>query len=62
MCQTCTLSIFRPFQRTAEDIGVMYKVLKTFPQFANMVSSKVLRELCFVAQIDVWKEEDFPGM
>lgn len=26
-----------------------------------MVSNRVLKELCYVAQLDFWKEEDFPG-
>lgn len=51
----------RPFQRTAEDIKIMYKALKTFTNFSSMITNKVLKELCYVAQLDSWKEDNFPG-
>ncbi|KAF6022128.1 CNBD1 [Bugula neritina] len=49
-----------PFQRTAEDIKIMYKALKTFTNFSSMITNKVLKELCYVAQLDSWKEDNFP--
>ena len=39
----------------------MYKALKNFINFSSMVSNRVLKELCYVAQLDFWKEDDFPG-
>lgn len=40
---------------------MMYKALKACTNFSSMVSNTVLKELCYIAQLDTWKEEDFPG-
>ncbi|XP_038070089.1 cyclic nucleotide-binding domain-containing protein 1-like [Patiria miniata] len=48
-----------PYERTAEDNDIVFTHLKEFPLLADQLSSKELKELCTVAQLDVWKDEDY---
>ncbi|XP_076449075.1 cyclic nucleotide-binding domain-containing protein 1-like [Babylonia areolata] len=48
-----------PFERTASDNDRIFSILKTFTFFADNISNNVLKELCVVAQLEVWKEQDF---
>ena len=52
----------RPFERTAADNDKIFSILKTFEFFADNISNNVLKELCVVAQLETWKEQDFTGM
>ncbi|CAH1780517.1 unnamed protein product [Owenia fusiformis] len=47
------------FQRTAAENNQIYKILRTFRLLSTQVSDNVLKELCVVATIDTWKEQDF---
>ncbi|KAL8559432.1 hypothetical protein ACOMHN_045229 [Nucella lapillus] len=48
-----------PFERTATDNDRIFSILKTFDFFVDNISNTVLKELCVVAQLDVWREQDF---
>ena len=49
---------FRPFERTAAENDQIHGALKHFDVLAGQVPANVLKELCVVAQLDVWKEQD----
>ncbi|XP_046366991.1 cyclic nucleotide-binding domain-containing protein 1-like [Haliotis rufescens] len=48
-----------PFERTAVDNDRVFSILRTFPFFAQCVPLNVLKELCVVAQLEIWKEDNF---
>ncbi|ESO98196.1 hypothetical protein LOTGIDRAFT_231321 [Lottia gigantea] len=48
-----------PFERSATEIDKMRSILKTIPFFADNIPDSVIKELCVVAQLEVWKESDF---
>ena len=50
--------ICSPFERTAAENEQIYGALKHFEVLAGQVPANVLKELCVVAQLDVWKEQD----
>ncbi|XP_064640814.1 cyclic nucleotide-binding domain-containing protein 1-like [Lineus longissimus] len=47
------------FERNANENDTIYQILKTFPLIHDHIPDNVLRELCVIAQLDVWKE---PGI
>ena len=48
----------RPFERTVLDNEEIQKGLELIPALTSQVSPHVLKELCVVAQLDVWKDEN----
>lgn len=48
-----------PFARTAADNDKIFSILKTFTFFADNISNNLLKELCVVAQLEIWKEQAF---
>ena len=48
----------RPFERTASENDEIFKAAQQFDQLTCQVDDTVLKELCVVAQLDVWKEQD----
>ena len=48
---------FRPFERTAADNGQIEACLEMIPKLTSQVSADVLKELCVVSQLDVWKDD-----
>lgn len=48
---------FRPFERTAYDIGEIKMCMESVPKLTTQVSSDVLKELCVMAKLEVWKDE-----
>ncbi|KAJ8041222.1 Cyclic nucleotide-binding domain-containing protein 1 [Holothuria leucospilota] len=48
-----------PYERTADDITKLFTHLKTFDDLSKQVSKKELRELCTVAQQDIWRDENY---
>jgi len=48
-----------PFERTASENDKIFTILQTFEFFAENVDSAVLKELCVVAQLEAWKDEEF---
>ena len=48
----------RPFERSAFENDQIYSAAKSFDVLSGQVAPNVLKELCVVAQLDVWKEED----
>jgi hypothetical protein len=53
--------VLRPFERTATDNDKIFSILKTFDFFADNVPNTILKELCVVATLETWKEQDFTG-
>ncbi len=51
----------RPFERTAPENDKLLNCVKHFPELANQVSGAVLKELCVMAYLDVWKESQVTG-
>ncbi|XP_077982622.1 cyclic nucleotide-binding domain-containing protein 1-like [Glandiceps talaboti] len=49
----------KPFERTAAENELVYNHLKSFPELADQLTDKELKELSTVAQIEIWKDEDF---
>ena len=56
------LIVNRPFQRTAVENDQIFNILKHFPAIAEQCSSDVLRELCVMAHLDIWKEKEVTSM
>jgi len=48
-----------PFERTAGENDKIFSILQTFDFFRENVDQSVLKELCVVAQMESWKDEDF---
>ncbi|XP_041376775.1 cyclic nucleotide-binding domain-containing protein 1-like [Gigantopelta aegis] len=48
-----------PFERSLFDNDRIFSILKNFPFFAQCVPANVLKELCVIAQIEIWNEVDF---
>ncbi|XP_070576009.1 cyclic nucleotide-binding domain-containing protein 1-like [Ptychodera flava] len=49
----------KPFERTAAENELVFNHLKSFPELADQLTDKELKELSTVAQIDIWKDEDY---
>ena len=47
---------FRPFERTAAENDQIYSIVHWYPDLSCQVEPLVLKELCVVAQLEVWKE------
>ncbi|KAK7114445.1 cyclic nucleotide-binding domain-containing protein 1-like [Littorina saxatilis] len=48
-----------PFERSATDNDRIFSILKTFDFFVDNISNSVLKELCVVAHLETWKEQNF---
>jgi hypothetical protein len=52
---------FRPFERTAADNDKIFSIFKTFDFFKENMPDNILKELCVVALLEQWKEQNFTG-
>ncbi|XP_050395802.1 cyclic nucleotide-binding domain-containing protein 1 isoform X1 [Patella vulgata] len=48
-----------PFERMSAENDKICSVLKNIPYFSENLTPNVLKELCVVAQLEVWKDSDF---
>lgn len=50
-----------PFDRTMADNDKIFNVMKTFDLLIDAIPESTLRELCAVAMLETWKEENTTG-
>ena len=56
------INFFRPFERTAGENDKIYSIVHRFAKLCCQVEPLVLKELCVVAQLEVWKEDNITRM
>ena len=54
--------VHRPFERTSAENEQIYKAVKKGSPLGGQVTARILKELCVMAQLDHWREEDTTGL